>query len=66
MCDGVQVWCLLVRLLTTVTQSSGFNNLLIARLEKCFITLETFSMVVLTGHIGMIASNRTFCTEMES
>lgn len=43
---------------------SGFKNLLIARLEKGFITFVTFSMLILTGHIGMIAS-RTFCTEME-
>lgn len=46
--------------------SSGFNNLLIARLEKCFITLVTLSVLVLTGHIGMVASSMTFCTEMES
>lgn len=41
--------------------SSGFNNLLIARLEKDFITLVTFSVLVLTGHIDMIASSRTLC-----
>lgn len=45
--------------------SSGFNNLT-ARLEKGFITLETFSVLVLTGHIGMIASSRTLCTEVKS
>lgn len=38
--------------------SSGFNNMLIARLENALLTLFTFSRFVLTGHSNMIGGKR--------